>query len=197
MHCTFWVWAHVCGPQPGGLDRDSRRRPMPLIILGRRRLRLDMTTQGRGYDHDTSGRRHAAAMSGGLAGCFDGFLRITFGCDDYRGGGGRLSCSKEAESRSSTKKQGASISGVAEAGWLRRCHCRLRRVPMRQLPKPLVLLECKQSRLSTRRSKEWWVQLWPRRCVRLLRLTKIAPPLVPNARRPTSPASTLLRPFRG
>ena len=39
-------WAHVCGPQPGGLDRDSRRRPMPLIILGRRRLRLDMTTQG-------------------------------------------------------------------------------------------------------------------------------------------------------
>ena len=44
----FWVafWAHVCGPQPGGLDRDSRRRPMPLIILGRRRLRLDMTTQG-------------------------------------------------------------------------------------------------------------------------------------------------------
>ena len=62
----FWVafWAHVCGPQPGGLDRDSRRRPMPLIILGRRRLRLDMTTQGRGYDHDTSGRRHAAAMSG-------------------------------------------------------------------------------------------------------------------------------------
>ena len=34
------------GPQPGGLDRDSRRRPMPLIILGRRRLRLDMTTQG-------------------------------------------------------------------------------------------------------------------------------------------------------
>ena len=53
-----------------------------------------------GYDHDTSGRRHAAAMSGGLAGCFDGFLRITFGCDDYRGGGGRLSCSKEAESLS-------------------------------------------------------------------------------------------------
>ena len=37
-------WAHVCGPQPGGLDRDSRRRPMPLIILGRRRLRLNMTT---------------------------------------------------------------------------------------------------------------------------------------------------------
>ena len=53
--------------------------------------------------------------------------------------------------------------------WLRRCHCRLRRVPMRQLPKPLVLLECEQSRLSTRRSKEWWVQLWPRQCVRLLR----------------------------
>ena len=36
----------------------------------------------------------------GLGGCFDGFLRITFGCDDYRGGGGRLSCSKEAESLS-------------------------------------------------------------------------------------------------
>ena len=42
----FLGLAHVCGPQPGGLDRDSRRRPMPLIILGRRRLRLDMTTQG-------------------------------------------------------------------------------------------------------------------------------------------------------
>ena len=38
-----------------------------------------------------------------------------------------------------------------------------------QLPKPLVLLECEQSRLSTRRSKEWWVKLWPRQCVRLLR----------------------------
>ena len=45
LGCSF-SWAHVCGPQPGGLDRDSRRRPMPLIILGRRRLRLDMTTQG-------------------------------------------------------------------------------------------------------------------------------------------------------
>ena len=66
-----------------------------------------------GYDHDTSGRRHAAAMSGGLAGCFDGFLRITFGCDDYRGGGGRLSCSKEAESRSSTKRQGAAAFSLA------------------------------------------------------------------------------------
>ena len=64
LHFLGCSLGHTCGPQPGGLDRDSRRRPMPLIILGRRRLRLDMTTQGRGYDHDTSGRRHAAAMSG-------------------------------------------------------------------------------------------------------------------------------------
>ena len=61
-------------------------------------------------------------MSGGLAGCFDGFLRITFGCDDYRGGGGRFSCSKEAESRSSTKRQGAaafSLSGHDGLGYTR------------------------------------------------------------------------------
>ena len=87
-----------------------------------------------GYDHDTSGRRHAAAMSGGLAGCFDGFLRITFGCDDYRGGGGRFSCSKEAESRSSTKRQGAaafSLSGHDGLGYTRICRSLLLRVERR------------------------------------------------------------------
>ena len=33
--------------------------------------------------------------SSGLGGCVDGFLRVTFGCDDYRGGGGQghVSCS--------------------------------------------------------------------------------------------------------
>ena len=49
VHCTFWVCSflgHTCVGRSGGLERDSRRRPMPLIILGRRRLRLDMTTQG-------------------------------------------------------------------------------------------------------------------------------------------------------
>ena len=87
-----------------------------------------------GHDHDTSGRRHAAAMRGGLAGCFDGFLRITFGCDDYRGGGGRFSCSKEAESRSSTKRQGAaafSLSGHDGLGYTRICRSLLLRVERR------------------------------------------------------------------
>ena len=41
-YCTFaFFWVCSSATCLGGLDRASRRRPMPLIILGRRRLRLD------------------------------------------------------------------------------------------------------------------------------------------------------------
>ena len=47
--------------------------------------------------------------------------------------------------------------------WLPPGHFRLRRVPMRRLPKQLILLEWKRSRLSTRRSRERPIPIWPRR----------------------------------